>query len=220
VTSYPLYFLYSLAPGQQLLAAVEQGLWARSFPWAWWHKRPPPPVPAGVALFPPPTPPSLRLGGALPPGPRPQSCRLTWQGWIVGPMADRVPGPVQPANTFPRGRWCWRQLKTALLKVHTTSTSEMWGSAAGWNPESFSEWLCTPGWWVAEVWLGRGWKGWGQRSPLRCQWVWGPGPGSCEKAGGRGRGATHLKAQFQYPIKTTVVLIKNCKIYSCIFENL
>jgi hypothetical protein len=33
--------------------------------------------------------------------------------------------------------------------------------------------------------------------------------------GGQGGGGTHLKAQFQHPIKTTVLLIKNCKIYSC-----
>jgi hypothetical protein len=49
---------------------------------------------------------------------------------------------------------------------------------------------------------------------------WGPGQQSCHKAGGRGQGGTHLKAQFHHPIKTTVVLIKNCKIYSCILENL
>jgi hypothetical protein len=40
------------------------------------------------------------------------------------------------------------------------------------------------------------------------------------KASGRGRGNTLFKAQFQKSIKTTVVLIKNCKIYSCILENL
>ena len=43
---------------------------------------------------------------------------------------------------------------------------------------------------------------------------------ACDKAGGWGRGSTHLKAQFQKSIKTTVVLIKNCKIYLCILENL
>ena len=38
--------------------------------------------------------------------------------------------------------------------------------------------------------------------------------------GVQGRGVVHLKTQFLHPIKTTVVLIKNCKIYSCILENL
>ena len=38
--------------------------------------------------------------------------------------------------------------------------------------------------------------------------------------GVQGRGVVHLKTQFLHPIKTTLVLIKDCKIYLCILENL
>jgi hypothetical protein len=151
------------------------------------------------------------------------AARCRWQQQRACQVQRAADPMVDRALTFPRRRWWQRwqqQLKVVPIKACTTSTSEMRGSAAGRNPESFSKWLRTPWWRMAEVQLGRAGKDHGKQTLQGDWWAWGPGQGRHDKAGGRGRGGTHLKAQFQHPIKTTVVLIKNCKIYSCILENL
>jgi hypothetical protein len=95
--------------------------------------------------------------------------------------AARRPRPRRRRRRWRRqGR---RQPKPAPTKARTASASEMRGSAAGRNPESFSEWLRTPWWRAAEARLGRGREGRGQTGPPRCPV--GVGPGTAEPRQGR-----------------------------------
>ena len=71
------------------------------------------------------------------------------------------------------------------------------GLSSGWKSRVLSEWFCTPWWLLAKSQLRQGREGRGQTPPPPgAWWVWVLGKRSQDKAGGRGRGGTHLKAQF------------------------
>ena len=200
----PISFIFCILwlQASGLQAASGWGLWACSFPWTRdmrGHQK------AGSFV-------ANSGGGACSPLPH-----------------EPPPVPAGIAVFFPlrlgvlchqdqgHGAAAWHRrdvLSMAALKACITSALEMRVSAAGQNPEFFSEWLHTPRWQAANIRLGLGREGRWQMGPLRCPGVWCLGRQSCYKTAGQGWGDAQVKAQFQHPIKTTVVLIKNCKIYS------
>ena len=200
--------------------------WAHRFPWAWWYEKLPKngrPCSQlrgeGLVCH---WPMSLFWGSHIfPLSPRvlchPPLGFLAWKEGQGGCTSDRI-GCYSKADSAASARMKDLPLDIAASGTEGTHHLCFWDVGLNSGLKSRVLFRVTP---HSRVAGGQGRGGFRANCPppRGTLWVSCPRPWS-HKAGGRGRGSTHLTAQFQNSIKTTVVLIKNCKIYSCILENL